>query len=138
MQPGALTLLYDGHCRYCDGAVQFILRHDRHGTMRFAPLDGALARDVLQRQPALAAIDSLILLEGTDKHRTRVRVKSDAVLAVARYLGWPWRALALFRVVPRPVRDALYDAFARIRYRLSPRRDTCRIPSELERARFLP
>lgn len=138
MQPGALTLLYDGYCHYCDGAVQFILRHDRHGSMRFAPLDGTLARGVLQRQPALATIDSLILLEGTDKHRTRVRVRSDAVLAVARYLGWPWRALALFRVVPRPIRDALYDAFARIRYRLSPRRNACRVPSHEERARFLP
>lgn len=138
MRPGALTLLYDGYCRYCDGTVQFILRHDPAGTMRFAPLDGATAREVLDRLPALAAVDSLILLEGTDKHRTRVRVRSDAVLAVARYLGWPWKVLAVFQVLPRPARDALYDAFARMRYRIWGRRESCRVPTDPERARFLP
>lgn len=138
MRPGTLTLLYDGHCRHCDGAVQFVLRHDRAGTMRFAPLDGPTARGVLNRLPALANVDSLILLEATDKHRTRVRVKSDAVLAMARYLGWPWRALGVFHAVPRPIRDGLYEAFARVRYRISPRREACRVPDDAQRSRFLP
>jgi predicted DCC family thiol-disulfide oxidoreductase YuxK len=138
MGPGGLVLLYDGHCRFCDGTVQFILRHDPHGTMQFAALDSAFGRDVLRRLPSLSVVDSLIMLEGTDKNRTRVRVRSDAALAVARYLGWPWRVLGAFHVVPRPLRDWLYDRFARARYRLFGRRDACRIPEEHERARFLP
>jgi predicted DCC family thiol-disulfide oxidoreductase YuxK len=124
--------------RFCDGTVQFILKHDPQGAMQFAPLEGAFAQGIVQRLPALSGIDSLILLETTDKNRTRVRVRSDAALAVARYLGWPWRLLGVVRVVPRPVRDALYDAFARVRYRVFGRRDACRIPDEAEARRFLP
>jgi predicted DCC family thiol-disulfide oxidoreductase YuxK len=137
MHPGGLVLLYDGRCRFCDGTVQFILRHDRDGSMQFAALDSAFGRDLVQRLPTLAGVDSLILLETTDKNRTRVRVRSDAAIAVARYLGWPWRALAVIHAVPRPVRDWLYDAFARSRYRLFGRRDACRIPDAAQRARFL-
>jgi predicted DCC family thiol-disulfide oxidoreductase YuxK len=137
MHPGSLVLLYDGHCRFCDGTVQFILKHDPHGAMRFAPLEGELGRDILKRLPALTGIDSLILLEVTDKGRTRVRVRSDAALAVARYLGWPWRLLGALGVLPRPVRDAIYDAFARVRYRVFGRLDACRIPGEAEAGRFL-
>ena len=137
MHPGSLVLLYDGRCRFCDGTVQFILRHDPQGAMQFAPLDGELGKDIVHRLPALSGIDSLILLETTDKNRTRVRVRSDAALAVVRYLGWPWRLLGVVRVIPRPVRDALYDAFARVRYRILGRRDACRIPGEAEAARFL-
>jgi predicted DCC family thiol-disulfide oxidoreductase YuxK len=137
MSPGSLVLLYDGLCRFCDGTVQFILRHDPGGSLRFASLQGTYARDVVQRLPALSGVDSLILLEVTDKNRTRVRVRSDAALALARYLGWPWRLLGVLRVVPRPVRDALYDALARRRYRLFGRRDACRLPSPAEASRFL-
>jgi predicted DCC family thiol-disulfide oxidoreductase YuxK len=137
MHPGSLVLLYDGRCRFCDGTVQFILKHDPQGAMQFAPLEGAFGQGIVERLPALSGIDSLILLETTDKNRTRVRVRSDAALAVARYLGWPWRLLGVVRVLPRPIRDALYDAFARVRYRVFGRRDACRIPGEAEAGRFL-
>jgi predicted DCC family thiol-disulfide oxidoreductase YuxK len=67
----------------------------------------------------------------------RVRVRSDAVLALARYLGGAWRALTIFRLVPRPLRDLAYDVFARHRYRVFGRYSACPIPPPEVRARFL-
>lgn len=129
----APLLLYDGLCGFCDGAVQFILRHDRRGALRFAPLQGEAARDVLARHPALAGVDSLILVEGDT-----VRVRSDGALQVARLMGGAWPAVAaVLRIVPRPVRDWAYDLIARYRFRLAGRREACRLPTAKERGRFV-
>ncbi len=62
---------------------------------------------------------------------------SDAVLAIWRGLGWPWRALGVFGLVPRGLRDGAYRWVARNRYRLFGRRETCWVPSPEQRERLL-
>ena len=137
-------LLYDGFCGFCNGTVRFILARDRAGTMRFAPLDGDFARAVLARHPALAGVDSLVLVEREERGEgtgesgaERVSVRSEAVLRIAEYLGGGWVIAAVLRVVPRPLRDWGYDLFARVRYRLFGRLPTCPVPPLAVRARFL-
>jgi predicted DCC family thiol-disulfide oxidoreductase YuxK len=124
-------LLYDGTCGFCARSVQFVLAHDRRGTVRFGPLQGACGRALVAAHPELHAVDSVVWYDGA-----RVRVRSDAVLAVLRHLGGGWRVLAAAgRVVPRALRDALYDAVARRRFTLVAR--ACLLPRPEERARFL-
>ena len=65
------------------------------------------------------------------------RGKRYAVLGLARYLGGLWRLLLVLRIVPRPIRDALYDLFARYRYRWFGRLDVCAVPDAAQRARFI-
>jgi predicted DCC family thiol-disulfide oxidoreductase YuxK len=130
------VLLYDGRCGFCDGVVQFVLARDANGTLRFAPLQGDFARGVLERHPALRGVDSLILVTSRATGET-VAVRSDAALGVADYLGGPWNAARILRLVPGPVRDWGYDLFARHRHRLFGRRNTCRVPDPDARARFL-
>ena len=132
----APVLLYDGLCGFCDGAVQFVMRHDRHGRIRFATLQGEYARALLERHPSLREVDSLILVEETQRGE-RVLVRSTGALRVAQLMGGPWKATALLRIVPRVVRDWAYDLFARNRYRMFGRRDACRLPSAEERGRFI-
>ena len=76
--------------------------------------------------------ETLIVVEGD-----RALRDSDAILAIWSGLGWPWRALAAFRVVPRGLRDPLYRWIARHRYRLFGRRHTCWVPSGADAARIL-
>ena len=130
------VLLYDGLCGFCDGVVQFVLARDGRSTLRFAPLQGDFARDVLGRHPDLRGVDSLILVTGSAAGEA-VTVRSDAALELARYLGGPWRLAGLLRVVPRPIRDWGYDLFARHRFRLFGRRVACRVPTPDSRNRFL-
>ena len=129
-------LLYDGVCGFCNGLVQFMIRHDRRGTLRFAALDSGYARTLLAQHPSLAGIDSVVWVEsvGTDD---RVFTRSDAALRAAKHLGGPWRLLAPLGLTPRPARDALYDLFARHRYRFFGHYDACPIPPPAVRARFL-
>ena len=130
-------LLYDGLCGFCDGLVQFVLKHDGGGAMRFATLQGAHGQRVLARHPGLAGIDSLILVEDADTPSERVYVRSDGALRLAWYMGGLWRALSALRVLPRFIRDGGYDLFARYRYRVFGRYDTCPLPAPEQRARFL-
>ena len=131
-------LLYDGVCSVCDATVQAILRHDRRGLMRFAALESHYGEAVKIRHPELCGVDSLVVVErvaGTDAER--VFVRSSAALRVAAYLGGWWRLLLVFGLVPRAMRDWLYDAFARNRYRLFGKVDRCRLPAADVRARFI-
>ena len=132
------VLLYDGLCGFCDGTVQFILKHDRHGTIRFATLQGDFARAVMARHPELATVDSLVFIEPDPARGTeRVYVRSTGALRLARYLGGAWHLTRVVGIVPRVVRDWGYDAFAKIRYRVFGRYDSCPIPTPEQRARFI-
>jgi predicted DCC family thiol-disulfide oxidoreductase YuxK len=132
------VLLYDGVCGFCDGTVQFILRHDRKKTLRFATLQGEYAREVFARHPEIAGVDSLVLVErDLSSGSERVFVRSAGALRVAEYLGGPWHLARGLAIIPRFIRDAGYDAFARVRYRVFGQYDSCPIPSPEQRARFI-
>jgi predicted DCC family thiol-disulfide oxidoreductase YuxK len=148
----APLLLYDGTCGVCARSVQFLLRRDRRRrTLRFAALESPLGTRILAHHPQLAGVDSLVWIdpdEGPGEASAppgdgpapsgRALARSDAVLAAARYLGGGWALLAAAgALVPRGIRDALYDLVARNRHRVLPRNDRCLLPTPEERARFL-
>ena len=70
-------------------------------------------------------------------HRGTAYFRSDAALRLLSLLGLPWSLASVFRVVPRPVRDFIYNTVARNRYRLFGRRDTCYMPPPEDAGRFL-
>lgn len=132
----APVLLYDGVCALCNGTVRAVLRLDRRGDVRFAPLDGSFAAEVLARHPSAATVDSLVLVEPSGQGE-RVLVKSDAVLRLGRHLGGVCRVAAVLRVFPRALRDWVYDFVARRRYRVFGRLDLRPPPPDSVRHRFL-
>ena len=135
-QGAAPVLLYDGDCGFCDAAVKLILRHDAGGTLRFAPLQGDLGQAVRARHPELTGVDSVVWLDDRDGVE-RVAIRSEGALRVASYLGGPWRLALVARLIPRVVRDAAYDLFARYRYRMFGTAEHCELPSADDRRRFL-
>jgi predicted DCC family thiol-disulfide oxidoreductase YuxK len=130
-------LLYDGQCALCNGWVRFLLRVDRGGSIRFAPLQGVTGAAVRARHPSVEGVDSIILVE-REGGQERVSLRSTAVLRILRYLGWPWKAGLVGYVLPREIRDSLYDVVAWWRYRLFGRYDACPVPPAWARQRFEP
>jgi predicted DCC family thiol-disulfide oxidoreductase YuxK len=132
------VLLYDGKCGFCNKSIQHILRYDKRNTMFFAPLQSEYGKSVLTRHPELAGIDSLVYVEPLEfAYLERVFVRSDAALRIVRYLGFPWKLALAGYIIPRSVRDYLYDQFAKRRYRWFGKYDTCPLPPPEVRARFL-
>ena len=133
--PSVPLLLYDGTCGFCAASVQWVLRRDRRGTLLFAPLQGSTAEPVLMLRPELAKVDSVVWVgEGGE-----VLTRSSAAFAVARYLGGGYGVAArLGALIPRPIRDGVYDLIAKHRHTIIRGDPACMLPSAEERKRFLP
>ncbi|MFN2596492.1 MAG: thiol-disulfide oxidoreductase DCC family protein, partial [Pyrinomonadaceae bacterium] len=129
--------LYDGVCGFCNKTVQTIIARDRRGTLRFAALQSDFGKSVVERHAELRGVDSVVFVERPGTDGERVYVRSAAALRVASYLGGFWKLLLAFKVLPAPLRDYFYDAFARNRYRLFGKYDSCLLPPPEVRARFI-
>jgi predicted DCC family thiol-disulfide oxidoreductase YuxK len=126
-------VFYDGVCGLCDRFVSFVLPRDRRGVFHFAPLQGETARSRLA-EADVRDLTSVVLIDRDGTHR-----KSAAIDRILRRLGGAWGVLAaLLRIVPRPVRDLGYSLIARYRYAIFGKKESCRLPTAAERARFLP
>jgi predicted DCC family thiol-disulfide oxidoreductase YuxK len=139
VEPPRPVLLYDGTCGFCAESVQLVLRQDRRRTLQFAALDSTFGRAVLARHPELARVDSVVWVEPAHGGASeRLFTRSAAALQVARYLGGAWRLATVTELIPRRVRDTLYDLVARHRHGLVRAGRQCLVPSPDQRARFLP
>jgi predicted DCC family thiol-disulfide oxidoreductase YuxK len=135
--PAEPVLLYDGTCGLCTRLVQWVLRTDRRGVLRFAPLNGELARRARIRHPELDRTDTVVWLEQAGGS-SRALLRSDAVLHLWTYLGRHWRLFAILgRWVPRSIRDWLYDQVAVRRKRWFGTVDSCEVPTPEQRGRML-
>jgi predicted DCC family thiol-disulfide oxidoreductase YuxK len=127
------VIFFDGVCGLCNHWIDFVLARDRNRLFHFAALQGETARDWLQIDPN-AVLSSVVLVDATGIHR-----KTDAVWRMLVQLGGIWRIAGwLLRLVPRPIRNWGYDFIARHRYRWFGKKESCRLPTPDERARFLP
>ena len=129
-------ILYDGVCALCNAAVRFVLARDHAKQFYFAPLSGSYAAAVRDRYPATKNADSIVLVDIRGS-KEAVFLRSDAAIAIAGRLGAPWSALSVTRVLPRALRDAVYDMIARHRYGLFGKYDACPLPDPGVRDRFL-
>jgi len=133
------VLLYDGVCGLCNRLVQFTLRHDRKNTFRFASLQGPTAARILDRHGQSASdLDTFYVVADFDQPGEHLLSRSDAALFVLRDLGGGRRILgALGCVLPKALRDALYNVVARNRYRVFGKFDACPLPDPKDRHKFL-
>lgn len=125
-------LFFDGVCGLCNRVVDFVLRHDRRGVIRFAPLQGTTAQQRLPDRDR-ERLDTVVFIEDT-----RITRRSTAIVHLLSHLGGGWTAAAwLLWLIPWPLRDIGYRAVSKLRYRLFGRKETCRLPTPDERERFL-
>ena len=123
-------ILYDGVCGLCNQLVQFLLKRDREGRLRFASLQSDFAATVLQRHGIDPKdLDTLHVVENYNSSNERVLQRSNAILRAGRELGGLWSASSsLAGILPRPLRDLVYRFVAGNRYRVFGKYDTCMLP----------
>lgn len=131
--PGRPVVLFDGICNFCNASINFLLRWDPDGVIRFSAMQSETGRRLLKRHGLSERdFETFIVLDGD-----QVLAKTAAIVHLARYLGPPWRLASTFLLVPQALRDGAYDLIARNRYKLMGKRMSCRVPSSEERERFL-
>ncbi|MCO5237273.1 MAG: thiol-disulfide oxidoreductase DCC family protein [Chitinophagaceae bacterium] len=128
-----LIVLFDGVCNLCNDAVRFIIRHDAKDRFRFASLQSDTARQLLENHPSpVQKTDSIVLIENG-----KVYIKSGAVLRISRRLNGLWKLLVIGYIIPRFIRNAMYDLIARSRYKWFEKREECMMPGAELRHKFL-
>jgi predicted DCC family thiol-disulfide oxidoreductase YuxK len=133
-QPYHNLILFDGVCNLCTKSVQFIIRHDKRAEFRFLSIQSDLGREIYCAaglSPDDVQTFALVL-------RDRTLIRSDAAIEIAMHFGGVWRLIGLFKIFPRSFRDWLYGFVAKRRYKWFGQRDSCMMPSENVRQRFLP
>jgi predicted DCC family thiol-disulfide oxidoreductase YuxK len=126
-------IIFDGVCNLCNGAVQFVITHDPAAAFTFTALQSDTGQQIL-RDYDLPSInfESFIYIRNGILYQ-----RSTAALYVLKDLGGIWGMLYAFIIIPRPIRDAVYDLVARYRYRIFGKRETCMIPTPDLKKRFL-
>ncbi|MEM8974874.1 MAG: thiol-disulfide oxidoreductase DCC family protein [Pseudomonadota bacterium] len=130
---GMAFCLFDGVCGLCSWSVQFVLRRERKPTITFVAIQSELGRQIAIRHGVDPDIPSTFLFVENGCGYA----KSDGIIAIARHLRWPWRALRWYRFLPLKLRDRLYDLIAVNRYRIFGQLDKCMMPPEDVRIRFV-
>lgn len=125
-------VLYDGQCGLCDGLVQFLLKHDTKNNFQFAALQSDAGIHYCQRYGIANDIDSAVVI-----YHEQAFIYADAALKIAQLLPMPYKIARIGIIVPTALRNQMYKFVAKHRLRFFGTVDTCRLPTPLERAKFL-
>ena len=126
-------ILFDGVCNLCNGAVTYIIKRDKKNLFKFAALQSEIGQQLISKfNIDTSKVDSIILIDG-EKHYE----KSSAALRIAKYLSGAYPLLFGFMVVPKFIRNAVYDYIAKNRYKWFGKKESCMIPTAELKSKFL-
>ena len=127
------VILFDGVCNFCNSSVNFIIQHDKKKHYKFSALQSDAGRLLSEKYGIdQSKIDSIILIENGD-----VFVKSSAILRITKSLNYLYPLLFGFIIIPKFIRDGVYDFIARNRYKWFGKKEACMIPSPEIKSRFI-
>ncbi len=126
-------LLFDGVCNLCNSSVNFIIKHDKKNYFQFASIQSETGQELLKKHNINASTtDSVVLIENNKYY-----IKSTATLRIAKHLDGLYPLLYAFIIIPSFIRNVVYDLIARNRYKWFGKRETCMIPTDEIRSKFI-
>jgi len=127
------SVFFDGVCTLCNRGVNFLIKHDKKGVLKFASLQSEYAQNVVPK--ALLDRDNLdTIIVYTDG---KFYERSKAVLKLCKVLGGGFYVVLIGYLIPRFIRDGLYRFIANNRYRWFGTQSQCRVPTPDLKERFL-
>ena len=122
---------FDGLCNVCNAFIDFLIRHDRRRTMKYAPMQGTTAQQHLPAHLVNELSTMAFEREGA------IWTESGAAIRAIAACGGIFALMSIFLLIPSFVRDWVYRWVANHRYLFAGRRATCRLPTAQEREMFL-
>jgi len=134
------VVLFDGVCNFCNFWVNFIIDRDAGDSFRFAALQSVKGQELLKKfklntgdfWQSHGFPDTFILIDGEKFYK-----KSAAALRISKKLNGAWKIFYALIIIPKPIRDFIYSAIAKHRYKFFGKREVCRVPTEEEKNKFL-
>ena len=128
-------ILFDGICNFCNRWVNFIIRHDKKGKIKLAALQSEAGKRILKENNLAQLIDNMDTFIFIDEEKNYTR--SSAGIRIAKYLNGGWKLFFVFIIVPKFIRDGVYNWLAKNRYKWWGKRNECMIPTQDVKERFL-
>ncbi len=127
------VILFDGVCNFCNSTVNFVIKRDKKSVLRFATLQSRMAEGILANEHSgKRDLNSFVFIE-----KNTIYTRSTAALRVCRYMNGLWPMMYGFMIVPRFIRDGIYNWVARNRYKWFGKKEVCMIPTPELQSRFL-
>lgn len=127
------VILFDGVCNFCNSSVNFVIKNDKKGQIKYAALQSFAGQQILDDYKfSNATLDTFVFIENG-----KLYTQSTAALRVCKQLTGLWPAMYVFIIVPRFIRDGVYNFIAKNRYKWFGKKDSCMIPTPDVRSRFL-
>ena len=131
---GKKIILFDGVCNLCNSAVQFIIKHDKKDLFRFVALQSDLGQEIIRHIGIdTKNTDSIVLYEPGIAYY----YKSEAALEIAKHLDSFYSFLSIFKIFPTAFSDSVYDYIAKNRYKWYGKKESCMIPTDELKSKFL-
>ncbi len=126
-------VLFDGVCNLCNGFIDWLIKNDKNNSFKVGSLQSETAKKILAKhaQPS-DQIDSVVLISEGQIYR-----ESKAIFYIFKKIGFPYYIINLFSILPQAITDWAYQLIAKNRYRLFGRKESCRLPTEIEKSHFL-
>jgi len=127
------VIIFDGICNLCCGWIQYLIRVDKTMKFRFVSIQSERGQKMLnQIHENVIMTESIIYLKENKSFR-----ESSAVLEILTDIGGVWKLIAVLKLIPKPIRNKLYQLIAKKRYHYFGKRATCLLPSPENKKRFL-
>lgn len=134
LPPNKKIILFDGVCNLCNTAVQFIIEHDKKDVFRFVALQSDLGHEIIKHIGIdTKVIDSIVLYQPGVAYY----YKSAAALEIAKDLNVFFYWTRILNILPERLRNSLYDYIARNRYKWYGKKETCIMPTNALKLKFL-
>lgn len=131
--PGEPIILFDGVCNFCDSAVNFVIKRDKKALLKFATLQSSIANQLLAKNNLPANdLSSFVFIENN-----KIYTRSTGALKVCSYLTGLWPMMYGFMIVPKFIRDGIYNWISKNRYKWFGKKEECMIPTANVKSRFL-
>ena len=131
--PDVPIILFDGVCNFCSSAVNFVIKRDKKSILKFATLQSNVSHQLLAtRQLPANDLKSFVFIENN-----KIYTRSTAALKVCRYLNGLWPMMYGFIIVPKFIRDGIYNWISKKRYQWFGKKEECMIPTPGVKDRFL-
>jgi len=133
IQESDRVILFDGVCKLCNAWSNFIITYDKAHHFRLCSVQSVEGQRILQHFGyPVDTFETMLYVEGRNCYQ-----KADAFFRIMSILGMPWRLVSVFRLIPQPLSDWLYDRIALNRYSLFGKYSYCRLPSADHENRYI-
>jgi len=126
-------ILFDGVCNYCNDKINFIIKNDKQDVFRFVALQSETGQKIIKYLGIDNSIDSIVLYEPGYAYF----IKSEAVFRIIKHLSSAVKILLVFNFIPTSIKNIFYDLIAKNRYNWYGKKESCMIPTEEVKRKFI-